>query len=55
MLTDSRALSGMSARAISPLMAIGCLPSNNTCSRTGASLSSRPPMQMMTIAECAKM
>ena len=29
---------------------MGFLPPNMTCSRTGNSLSSSPPMQMMTMA-----
>jgi len=32
---------------------MGFLPPNMTCSRTGSSLSSSPPMQMMTSAQCA--
>ncbi|MNW22721.1 hypothetical protein D3C71_2243780 [compost metagenome] len=48
LLTDKRPLSGTSE--ISMFSTMGCLPPNMTCRRTGSSLSSRPPMQMMTMA-----
>ncbi|MNV56695.1 hypothetical protein D3C71_1489950 [compost metagenome] len=48
---DRRPLSGTSE--ISMFSTMGFLPPSMTCRRTGSSLSSRPPMQMMTIAACA--